>query len=84
MTPASAGRSWAAALLLLCWGELMRPVLARGNHGTVGPPANAKINGMQLLNGQWGMAKYDSPEAVATLESLANQTGASWISMTFW
>ncbi len=48
------------------------------------PSPNAKINGMQLLNGQWGQAKYDSTEALATLESLTNQTGASWISMTFW
>ena len=48
------------------------------------PTPNGKINGMQLLNGQWGEAKYDSTEALATLESLTSQTGASWISMTFW
>ena len=77
----TSSRIWAAALLLLCLDELRGPVL--GDHGT-GAPANGKINGMQLLNGQWGKAKYDSTEAVSTLESLTNQTRASWISMTFW
>jgi hypothetical protein len=44
---------------------------------------NGKMNGIQLLNGQWGQAKYDSAEAAATLDSLIKQTNASWISMTF-
>ena len=69
----------AALLLLIVYAA---PGDARPSHGS--PASNGKINGMQLLNGQWGQAKYDSTEALATLESLANQTGASWISMTFW
>ena len=68
-----------AALLLLIFCSPLGD--AWPSHGS---PANGKINGMQLLNGQWGQAKYDSTEALATLESLTNQTGANWISMTFW
>jgi len=48
------------------------------------PKSNGKINGMQLLNGQWSSAdKYDSAGAAAQLANLQNQTGANWIAMTF-
>ena len=69
-------RLYYTVLLLICSAPL-----GDASHA---PSPNGKINGMQLLNGQWGEAKYDSTEALATLESLTNQTGASWISMTFW
>lgn len=47
-------------------------------------PPNGKINGLNFLNGQWSsQAKYDSPQALRSLDSLRNQTGASWIAMTF-
>ena len=78
--PANCG-SLPLVTLLLCSALQQAPAEAGGAAVATG---NAKTNGMQLLNGQWGAAKYDSAEATATLDSLVNQTGASWISMTFW
>ena len=70
--PASCG-SLPLVTLLLCSALQQAPAEAGGAAVATG---NAKTNGMQLLNGQWGAAKYDSAEATATLDSLVKSLTA--------
>ena len=43
----------------------------------------AKRNGINFLNGQWSSPKFDSSEAMTSLQQLQNGTGSNWIALTY-
>jgi hypothetical protein len=68
----------AAAVVALLVGSGLMSRTHAGGYG------NGKINGLNFLNGQWsGQAKYDTPAAITSLDAMTNQTGASWVALTF-
>jgi Glycoside Hydrolase Family 113 len=61
-------------------GHTSPPAPTRKPTGT--PPA-LKVNGVQLLNGQWSPPKYNSTAAASSLRLLRESTGASHVALTF-